>query len=48
MDALKTDYYFLGDHLWGDYGFYDAFDVAAGLVGKFDPGYRSGANYLYD
>jgi hypothetical protein len=30
LDALKTDYYFLGDHLWGDYGFYDAFDVSAG------------------
>jgi len=30
MNALKTDYYFLGDHLWGDYGFYDAFDVTAG------------------
>jgi hypothetical protein len=27
MNALKTDYYFLGDRLWGDYGFYDAFDV---------------------
>ncbi len=27
LDALKTDYYFLGDRLWGDYGFYDAFDV---------------------
>jgi hypothetical protein len=27
---LKTDYYFLGDHLWGDYGFYDAFDVSTG------------------
>ena len=30
LNALKTDYYFLGDHLWGDYGFYDAFDVAEG------------------
>jgi hypothetical protein len=30
MDALKTDYYFLGDKLWGDYGFYDAFDVTEG------------------
>ncbi len=29
MDALKTDYYFLGDHLWGAYGFFDAFDVSA-------------------
>ncbi|MGC1391144.1 MAG: glucoamylase family protein [Bacteroidales bacterium] len=27
LNALKTDYYFLGNHLWGDYGFYDAFDV---------------------
>ncbi len=30
MNALKTDYYFLGDQLWGDYGFYDAFDIAEG------------------
>lgn len=30
LSALKTDYYFLGDHLWGDYGFYDAFDVTKG------------------
>lgn len=30
LDALRTDYYFLGDHLWGDYGFYDAFDVKEG------------------
>ncbi len=30
MNALKTYYYFLGDHLWGDYGFYDAFDVSEG------------------
>jgi hypothetical protein len=30
LNALKTDYYFLGDRLWGDYGFYDAFDVHEG------------------
>jgi hypothetical protein len=30
MNALKTDYYFLGNHLWGAYGFYDAFDVSEG------------------
>lgn len=30
MDAIKTFYYFLGDHLWGSYGFYDAFDVYEG------------------
>ena len=30
LHALKTDYYFLGDHLWGNYGFYDAFDVTEG------------------
>ena len=24
LNALKTYYYFLGDRLWGDYGFYDA------------------------
>jgi hypothetical protein len=28
INALKTDYYFLGDRLWGEYGFYDAFDVS--------------------
>ena len=25
MDAIRTFYYFLGDKLWGPYGFYDAF-----------------------
>jgi hypothetical protein len=30
MDVLKTDYYFLGDHLWGNFGFFDAYDVTAG------------------
>ena len=30
LNAIKTDYYFLGDHLWGDYGFYDAFDITVG------------------
>jgi hypothetical protein len=30
LNALKTYYYFLGDRLWGDYGFYDAFDVKEG------------------
>jgi hypothetical protein len=30
MNALRTFYYFLGDRLWGDYGFYDAFDISAG------------------
>jgi hypothetical protein len=30
LEAAKTFYYFLGDHLWGDYGFYDAFDVTEG------------------
>jgi hypothetical protein len=30
LTALKTDYYFLGDRLWGNYGFFDAFDVSAG------------------
>jgi len=30
LNVLKTDYYFLGDHLWGNYGFFDAFDVTAG------------------
>lgn len=30
MDAIKHFYYILGDHLWGQYGFYDAFDVMEG------------------
>jgi hypothetical protein len=30
LNALKTDYYFLGDHLWGNYGFYDAFNITDG------------------
>jgi hypothetical protein len=30
MDAIRFFYYTLGDHLWGDYGFYDAFDVHVG------------------
>jgi hypothetical protein len=30
MNAIRTYYYFLGDHLWGDRGFTDAFDVAEG------------------
>ncbi len=29
MDAIRFFYYILGDKLWGDYGFYDAFDVHA-------------------
>ncbi|TLX75812.1 hypothetical protein E9993_09405 [Labilibacter sediminis] len=27
MEALKHFYYHLGDRLWGDYGFYDAFNI---------------------
>ncbi len=29
MDAIHTFYYFLGDKLWGTYGFYDAFNPTA-------------------
>jgi hypothetical protein len=29
MDALRHFYYRLGDRLWGEYGFYDAFNVTA-------------------
>ncbi len=32
MDALKFFYYTMGDRLWGDYGFYDAFNVTEGWV----------------
>lgn len=30
MAAIRHFYYILGDHLWGPYGFYDAFDVNEG------------------
>ena len=30
LNVLRADYYFLGDHLWGNYGFYDAFDITEG------------------
>jgi hypothetical protein len=30
MNALKHFYYILGNRLWGDYGFYDAFDITEG------------------
>jgi hypothetical protein len=30
MDAIRYFYYILGDKLFGDYGFYDAFDVHVG------------------
>jgi hypothetical protein len=32
MKALKFFYYTLGDKLWGDYGFYDAFNLTEGWV----------------
>jgi len=28
LNAIRYFYYILGDRLWGDYGFYDAFDVS--------------------
>jgi hypothetical protein len=30
MNAIRYFYYILGDKLWGQYGFYDAFDVHSG------------------
>jgi hypothetical protein len=30
MNAIRFFYYTLGDRLWGDYGFYDAFDPTEG------------------
>jgi len=30
MKALKFFYYTMGDRLWGDYGFYDAFSISKG------------------
>jgi hypothetical protein len=32
MEALRFFYYYLGDKLWGEYGFYDAFDLTRGWV----------------
>lgn len=32
MQALKFFYYKLGDRLWGQYGFYDAFNITQGWV----------------
>jgi hypothetical protein len=32
MDALKFFYYTMGDRLWGEYGFYDAFNITEGWV----------------
>jgi hypothetical protein len=30
MDAMRHFYYMLGDRIWGEYGFYDAFNATAG------------------
>jgi hypothetical protein len=32
MDALKFFYYTMGDRLWGEYGFYDAFNITEGWI----------------
>ncbi len=32
LEALKFFYYVLGDRLWGDYGFYDAFNLTEGWI----------------
>jgi Uncharacterized protein conserved in bacteria len=32
MEALKFYYYSIGDRLWGEYGFYDAYNLTAGWV----------------
>src|SRR5690606_27480344 len=32
MEALKFFYYIYGDKLWGNYGFYDAFNLTEGWV----------------
>jgi hypothetical protein len=29
MNAIRNFYYILGNRLWGQYGYYDAFDVSA-------------------
>lgn len=33
MQAIKFFYYTIGDKIWGDYGFYDAFNVTDGWFG---------------
>jgi hypothetical protein len=33
MNAIRHFYYILGDRLWGEYGFYDAFNATAGWWG---------------
>jgi hypothetical protein len=32
MEAAKFFYYTLGDKLWGDYGFYDAFNLNSAWI----------------
>jgi hypothetical protein len=32
LDALRFFYYTMGDRLWGEYGFYDAFNVTEGWI----------------
>lgn len=32
MNAIRHFYYILGDDLWGEYGFYDAFNITEGWV----------------
>ena len=32
LQAIRHFYYYLGDRLWGDYGFYDAFNPTVGWV----------------
>ena len=30
MQAIRHFYYYLGEKLWGEYGFYDAFNITEG------------------
>ena len=34
MAALKFFYYSMGDRLWGEYGFYDSFNLSEGWTAK--------------
>ncbi len=36
MNAIRNFYYILGNRLWGQYGYYDAFDVSAGWWASSD------------
>jgi hypothetical protein len=44
MEAIHHFYYLIGDRLWGDYGFYDAYNLTEGW---FANSYRTSLEYFY-